>query len=243
VSWNAGWSRLKWVPQGFLSVACQPALPVKADHWVWPHPPPPEPSALSLVAADALGVEGQVRDELFEGAAVLGVPGEVLQLRLIYAGSFERCPVVEDGDGVPVFRRAVPVPVPALPQLGQAGLVVGVVDVLGGPELVQRPQHVQVGELGELGQVVGEHVRRGVGDEAGGELGPVGIPAVLRDVDAQPGVGLLERVGALLVAGLLGRVPQPVLDGAEAAAGTATAGGQRADGDQRQGGRQGPFHR
>ena len=32
------------MPHGFLSVACQPALPVNADHWVCPQPPPPEPS-------------------------------------------------------------------------------------------------------------------------------------------------------------------------------------------------------
>src|SRR4051794_40779257 len=43
VSWNFGWSRLKWVPHGFLSVACQPVLPVNADHWVWPQPLPPDP--------------------------------------------------------------------------------------------------------------------------------------------------------------------------------------------------------
>src|SRR4051794_4048913 len=44
VSWKAGWSRLKWVPHGFLSVACQPALPVNADHCVCPQPLPPDPS-------------------------------------------------------------------------------------------------------------------------------------------------------------------------------------------------------
>jgi hypothetical protein len=45
--------------------------------------------------------------------------------------------------------------------------------------------------------VVGEHVGRGVGDEAGGQLGPVVVPPVLGDLDPQAGVLLLERVRAM----------------------------------------------
>ena len=186
-----------------------------------------------LVTPDALRVDGEMRDELLERAAVLGVPAEVLQLGRIHAGRLERGRVVEDGDRVPVLRGAVPLAVLALPQFRQARLVVAVLDVAGRAEVVERAEDLQIDVLGELRQVVGEDVGCGVGDEARGELGPVGVPAVLRDVDLQAGIGLLERVGALLVARLLGRVPQPVLDGAvRAAAGGAAAGGQGARGEQ-----------
>ena len=245
VSCRAGWSRLNLVPHGFLSVACQPALPANADHCVWPQPPPPEPSEAEavrldvrlvearLVAADALVVDGEMRDELLERAAVLGVPGQVLQLGGIHAGRLECGAVVEDRDRVPVLGCAVPLAVLALPQFRQALLVVAVLDSTGRAEVVEGAEDLQIDVLGELRQVVGEDVGRGVGDEAGGELGPVGVPAVLRDVDLQAGIGLGERVGALLVARLLGRVPQPVLDGAvRAATGCTAAGGQGRGGEQ-----------
>jgi hypothetical protein len=100
-----------------LSVACQPALGfVEAG----------------LVAAFAVGVDGQVRDEFLEGAAVVWVPVEVVQRGRVDSSSLHGVDVVEDRDGVPVFGGPVAVPVLAFPQFGEAGLVVGVLDVFGG---------------------------------------------------------------------------------------------------------------
>src|SRR5687767_9080763 len=67
-------------------------------------------------------------------------------------------------------------------------------------------------DLRVLGQVVGEHVRRVPGHEPVAERAPVVGPAELADRDGGVGVGLLERVGALLVCGQLIVVPQPVVD-------------------------------
>jgi hypothetical protein len=179
-----------------------------------------------------------VGDDLLEGAAVLGIPGQRVEGGGVDAGGLDLVDVVEHRDGVPVLRGPVAVSVLALPELGQARLVVAVLDVPGGLELVEGAQDLEVGVLRELRHVVGEDVRGGVGDHAGGELVPVLGPSDLGDVDRQAGVLLSEVVGALLVAGLLTGVPQPVLDGAAGAVGRGGAAGRDRGhyGDERCGG-------
>ena len=185
------------MPHGFLSVACQPALPVNADHWVWPQPRhrsprrPGRTSSTLVLSKPGSSPRTPLSSTVRWATSFSKVPPscgfqvQVVQLGGIHAGRLESRPVVEDGDGVPVLRRAVALAVLALPQFGQARLVVGVLDVAGRAEVVERAEDLQIDVLGELRQVVGEDVRRGAGDEAGGELGPVVVPAVLRDVDLQ----------------------------------------------------------
>ena len=71
----------------------------------------------------------------------------------------------------------------------------------------------------------GEHVRRGAGDEAGGQLGPVVVPAVLRDLHGVVRVRLVELLGALPGRRQLVGVPQPVVDGGGLGGCSAAVGG------------------
>ena len=165
-------------------------------------------------------------DDLLEGSAVFGVPGPVGQVCLGQAGLGEHVPVVEDRHGVPVLGTAVLMAVLTLPQVDEALLEGGLIDARPGGLLLQWNQDLQVHELGELGDVVGEGVRTCPGDEAGRQLGPVVAPGDLGDVDLDAGLGL-EGLGACLIGGQLAGVPHPVLDGAGSRLpGTAGAGGQ-----------------
>ena len=165
-----------------------------------------------FVAADTVGVHAQVGDDLLETAPVVGIPVHVHQLFPGDAGGVGDLLVIEVGDGVPVLGDSVAFAVTSLPETRQAPYVVGVFDVAGCFEVVERDQDLEVDELCVLGQVVGENIGRLVRDEPGGQLAPVVIPTVLGDPDLQSRVRLLEGVGAGLVAGLLGGVPQPVVD-------------------------------
>jgi hypothetical protein len=173
--------------------------------------------------------------ERLEGAAVLRVPGEAVQLRPGEPGGLDHLLVVEEGDGVPVLGGAVAVSVLADPVGGEPRLVLRLVDA----EVVERLEHLEAGELAELLDVVGEHVRLGARDEARGELRPVVVPAHLGDLDLQARVLLLEALRAGLVGGQLVGVPQPVRHRVRARPGRAALG---ASGGQGQGQRPGHRH-
>ena len=173
-----------------------------------------------LVAALAVLVHGQVGDGLLVGAAVGRVPGQLAELVGGHSPpSSASLLVVEERDGVEVLGQAVALAVLALPQIGQARLVLVDVEAVLGQGVVQRDQLLLGDELRVLRQVVGEHVGRVAGDEAVGELAPVVVPAELADLDVDVRVGRLEVVRAGLVRGLLGVVPQPVVDVAGGGAG------------------------
>ena len=179
-----------------------------------------------LISAHAVLVHGQAGEDLLEGSAVSGVPGPAGQVGLGQTRLSEHVPVVEDRHGVPVLGAAVLVSVLPLPQVDEALLEGGLIDARPGGLLLQWNQDLQVHELGELGDVVGEGVRAGPGDEAGRQLGPVVTPGDLGDVDLDAGLGL-EGLGAGLIGGQLAGVPHPVLDGAGSRLpGAAGAGGQ-----------------
>ena len=120
-----------------------------------------------------------------------------------------------------------------LPQVDEALLEGGLIDAGPGGLFLQRNQDLQIHELGELGDVVGEGVRTRPGNEAGRQLSPVVAPGDLGDVDLDAGLGL-EGLGAGLIGGQLAGVPHPVLDSAGSRLPGATgAGGQSQGGRSR----------
>ncbi len=158
----------------------------------------------------ALAVDGQLLHQLLEAAAVLGVPAHVLQFGQGHALLLGVLHVDQERHRVPVLGQAVLLGIAAPGFVQAAGVDVGL-------DLVARDQRAQVQqlgvarELGILGQVVGEHVGRGARDETGRDRGPVVVPARLRDLDADAGIGFLEVGRALLVGRQLVGVPQRVL--------------------------------
>jgi hypothetical protein len=80
--------------------------------------------------------------------------------------------------------------------------------------------------------VVGEHVRRGAGDEPARQRRPVVAPVRHLDLDVDARVLLLEALGALLVDGLLVLVPERVAEDHRAAGGRAVASAAAAGGER-----------
>ena len=172
----------------------------------------------------AVGVQGRLRDELLEGAAVGGVPRQGCHVILREAGLGCDLGVVEQAHGVPVLGQAVALAL-VLGQVGQSGLVDRVID----PGLVGRVGDVhdlvRIDELEQSGGVIDEGIGGVGGGQLRGERVPVLSPCGLRDLDRDVGVGGMEVVSTLLVERGLTVVPQPVVDGDAAVCGGFTTTG------------------
>ena len=135
-------------------------------HWVWPSPYPPpllaRPYTLTLFlskpgSSPRLPFLSTVRWAMAFSKVPpsFGFQERSFSCSAVRPASFAHLLVVEERDGVPVLRSAVAVAVLAHPVGGEARLVVGVLDA----QVVERFEDLQVGELAELLDVVGEHVR------------------------------------------------------------------------------------
>ena len=74
-------------------------------------------------------VQGQLLDDLTEGATVLGIPGCSVQLFNRHAGLVQHVLVVDHCNGVPVLWQTVALAV-ATPKVGQTGQVLVGVDTI-----------------------------------------------------------------------------------------------------------------
>ena len=164
------------------------------------------------MALRPLGVDGRGADELAEGAAVLGVPGQAVHLLSGESGGLGHLDVVQQADRVPVLGDSVAFAVedPALREaLGVLAEVdAGLLDPVG-----QVQDLLVLHELRVVGDVVGEHVWGGPRGDLRGQVLPVLAPGGLGDLDLDVRVLRGERIRALLVERKLVVVPQPVLEG------------------------------
>ena len=159
-----------------------------------------------LVTALAALIDGQVGDGLLVGPTVGRVPGQLAELIGGQARVIGQFLVVEQGDGVEVLREAVALAVLALPQIGQALLVLVGIEIVLGQGVVQRHQLLLGDELRVLRQVVGEDVGRVAGNEAVRELAPVVGPAELLILTLMFGLACLKLSAQVWYAGS-GRCP------------------------------------